>query len=176
MNIENLKKNKIFYIIIFIVIIVFGITYYFNYYKNSPTYRVNTFLKSFKGNTQQQRDVDGIFDMIYFKVHSPQLDENRKDGYKHLIIENYDILYKQKLESDIYAFKISMCESYDGKNFENNIYDIFTIKQYNKWFIALGVHNVPDDILEKYEDLQKMLEGVKKDDTILLPGEFVFGG
>jgi len=111
MKIENLKKSKIFYSII-ILIILCSFSYYFACYKNSPEYAVNIFFSKIKNSTPEERNEEEIYQMVYYEKSLSMgsniidFEEMVKVYYKNLILNKYKLKSKTKIDDDLYEFTV----------------------------------------------------------------------
>ena len=190
MKIENLKKFKIFYIIMITLIILCSLIYYFGYYrnlpqyadKNSPEYTANMFFSKIKNSKPEERNGEEICDMIYFKGTSGFVDfeEMMKVYYSNLVIDKYKLKSKTKIDDDLYEFTIFVKPTFGIRIINNvredstkgGISNFFVMKMDGEWKIIIGIQNIPDSKLQQHEHLHKRLIArrvdAEKNDVVLM--------
>lgn len=180
MKIENLKRSKLFYASIFAIIVICSITYYFTYYKNSPEYAVNRFFSAIKNSTPGQRDEEEIYQMTYYEKSITAnsyligFEEMTKLYYKDLVLDQYKLKSKTKIDNDLYEFTIltePKILSVTNRNRKDNSLNFFMIRTNGEWKFCWAVHQLPDSKLQEHEILYKRLialqEDAKRNHTIL---------
>ncbi len=156
-----LKKIIIF--IGLLILVLCGI-----YYKTSALCYAKSYWNLIENFPPEQRDVDDVMSMIYFKVtNDPTFNEIRKDYYQNIELKNYKILQTEKIDKDLYKFDM-VRDLVIRNNIVEETDHFYVIRINNRWKIIFGEHNIPDRYLKKYPQLSRN----SNKDILFLPGEF----